>query len=42
MIDRASRTATRRVLIVTGGLEAFALVVFAAVWLSHRRQREFA
>ena len=41
-IDGASKTAMRRVLIVTGIFAVFALVILAAVWLSHRREPDFA
>jgi hypothetical protein len=41
-IDGASKTAVRRVLIVAGMLALFAIVVLGAVWLSHRREPDFA
>ncbi|HET8943380.1 MAG TPA: hypothetical protein VFO59_01230 [Dehalococcoidia bacterium] len=41
-IDGASRTAMRRVLIVAGLAALFGLVVLGAVWLSRRREPDFA
>ena len=41
-VNGADRTAVRRVLILAGILGVFALVILAAVWLSHRSERELA
>lgn len=41
IIDDASTVALRRVLIVTGIFAAFGLIILAAVWASHLREREF-
>ena len=41
-LDGASGRAAQRVLLLAGGLGAFALIIFAAVWLSHLRQRALA
>ena len=42
MIDNASTIALRRILIVSGIFAAFGLIILAAVWASHLREREFA
>ncbi len=42
MVDGASKTAMRRVLIVAGLAALFGLVVLGAVWLSRRREPDFA
>ena len=41
-IDGAAKTAMRRVLIMAGMLALFAIVILGAVWLSHRREPDFA
>jgi hypothetical protein len=41
-IDGAAKTAMRRVLIMAGILALFAIVILGAVWLSHRREPDFA
>lgn len=41
-VDGAAKTAMRRVLIVAGILALFAVVILGAVWLSHRREPDFA
>ena len=41
-VNGANRTAMRRILIVAGIFGVFALVILAAVWLSHRSERELA
>jgi hypothetical protein len=41
-IDGASKTAMRRVMIVAGIMALFAIIVLGAVWLSHRREPDFA
>lgn len=41
-VDGASATAVRRILILAGVLALFALVILVAVWLSHRREPDFA
>jgi len=41
-IDGASAMAVRRVLVLAGVLALFALVILVAVWLSHRREPDFA
>ena len=41
-VDGASKTAMRRVLIVAGLAALFGLVVLGAVWLSRRREPDFA
>jgi hypothetical protein len=42
MIDGASKTAVRRVMIVAGIMALFAIIVLGAVWFSHRREPDFA
>ncbi len=41
-INGASKTAARRVLIMAGVLALFAVIILGAVWLSHRREPDFA